>query len=277
MTAIKAQSHPEYIALLETVRCNPADDAPRLILSDWLEEQGEEERARFIRFQIKVARWDCTFAQTTEQPGWKHNCGTDDKGFWLCQPIRSKCREMFETHKCEWFGGSWAILYMEDEWEDADGQYEGLNKAFIGRGFISSVSLTCEAFVGGRQCEKCNGRTGHFCPEQTDQWYRCEVCGGTGRIEGVARELFSRHPITEVRLVDRNPYTDAWFQSGGWREGQYPESDIPKELMELMETAANWPVSRYIRFRTESSANAALSRACVAYGRNLVGLPMLDS
>lgn len=38
--------------LLAAILDNPKDDAPRLIYADWLDEQGEEERAGFIREQI---------------------------------------------------------------------------------------------------------------------------------------------------------------------------------------------------------------------------------
>jgi uncharacterized protein (TIGR02996 family) len=44
--------HPEQAALLATVLDNPGDDTPRLVLADWLEENGQAERARFIRAQI---------------------------------------------------------------------------------------------------------------------------------------------------------------------------------------------------------------------------------
>ncbi len=45
-------THPEYIALLAAVRANPADDLPREVLADWLEEHGETKRAEFsLRFQ----------------------------------------------------------------------------------------------------------------------------------------------------------------------------------------------------------------------------------
>src|SRR5436309_3487752 len=40
-------------------RLNPADDAPRLVLADWLEENGDEAdraRAEFIRIQCELAR-----------------------------------------------------------------------------------------------------------------------------------------------------------------------------------------------------------------------------
>lgn len=48
-------NHPEYLALLRTVLENPWDDAPRLVISDWLEEHDQQNRAEFIRFQIELA------------------------------------------------------------------------------------------------------------------------------------------------------------------------------------------------------------------------------
>jgi uncharacterized protein (TIGR02996 family) len=42
--------------LYSAILANPEDDAPRLIYADWLEENGEEERAKFIRAQISIAR-----------------------------------------------------------------------------------------------------------------------------------------------------------------------------------------------------------------------------
>jgi uncharacterized protein (TIGR02996 family) len=43
-----------YVAIL----ANPADDLPRLVYADWLEEHGDAERAKFIRIQIELARPD---------------------------------------------------------------------------------------------------------------------------------------------------------------------------------------------------------------------------
>lgn len=46
---------------LEYILANPDEDAPRLVFADWLEEQGENDRAEFIRVQIERARlpkWD---------------------------------------------------------------------------------------------------------------------------------------------------------------------------------------------------------------------------
>jgi uncharacterized protein (TIGR02996 family) len=42
-------------ALLTAILANPDDDAPRLIYADWLDENGQPERAEFIRVQCELA------------------------------------------------------------------------------------------------------------------------------------------------------------------------------------------------------------------------------
>jgi uncharacterized protein (TIGR02996 family) len=46
----------EREALFATICASPDDDTPRLVLADWLEENGDPERAEFIRVQIALAR-----------------------------------------------------------------------------------------------------------------------------------------------------------------------------------------------------------------------------
>ena len=43
-------------AFRATILEHPDDDAPRLVYADWLDEQGEADRAEFIRLQIRLAR-----------------------------------------------------------------------------------------------------------------------------------------------------------------------------------------------------------------------------
>ena len=45
-------------ALLRAVCENPDDDLPRLVFADWCDENGEPERAEFIRTQIELRRSD---------------------------------------------------------------------------------------------------------------------------------------------------------------------------------------------------------------------------
>ncbi len=41
--------------LLRTILNNPGEDAPRLVYADWLEEQGHQDLAEFIRVQLQLA------------------------------------------------------------------------------------------------------------------------------------------------------------------------------------------------------------------------------
>lgn len=45
-----------YQALLQEVLRAPQEDAPRLILADWLEEEGQAERAEFIRVGVELGQ-----------------------------------------------------------------------------------------------------------------------------------------------------------------------------------------------------------------------------
>jgi uncharacterized protein (TIGR02996 family) len=47
---------PEAAALLAAVCAEPAEDAPRLVYADWLDEHGQADRAEFIRTQIALAQ-----------------------------------------------------------------------------------------------------------------------------------------------------------------------------------------------------------------------------
>lgn len=46
----------DRLLLLRAIRANPDDDTPRLIYADWLQENGEDARAEFIRLQIHEPR-----------------------------------------------------------------------------------------------------------------------------------------------------------------------------------------------------------------------------
>ncbi len=76
-----------------------------------------------------------------------------------------------------------------------------------------------------------------------------------------AADLFSRQPVTAVRFTDCSPVRLA---SGGWG---WAAGVVPEELLAGLPPAAG--------FDTEDAAHEALSRAAVAFGRRLAGLPPL--
>jgi uncharacterized protein (TIGR02996 family) len=49
---------PAHEPFLRAICDAPDDDAPRLIYADWLDENGDSERAEFIRLQVRIADSD---------------------------------------------------------------------------------------------------------------------------------------------------------------------------------------------------------------------------
>ena len=54
-------------AFLAAIRAAPADDGPRLIYADWLDEQGRHEQAEFIRVEQSFRRTGARLADLQEQ------------------------------------------------------------------------------------------------------------------------------------------------------------------------------------------------------------------
>ena len=92
---------PEVLALLRTVREHYYDDAPRLVLADYLEENGEPDRADLIRLSVKRAQFipsDIRYGELFRQelPLWERR-----KADWLgaIAPLLDYCvaeRGLFE-------------------------------------------------------------------------------------------------------------------------------------------------------------------------------------
>lgn len=81
---------PELKALLKRCRDAPADDMPRLVLADWLDENEESDRATFVRVQIALSH---PTADAVQQQQWK---GLE--------------QNLLRMHADEWFGDLKPIL-----------------------------------------------------------------------------------------------------------------------------------------------------------------------
>ena len=75
---------PELIALLAACRARPADDLPRLVLADWLDENGQSERAEFVRIQVELSHPTADTLRT--------------------RTLKSREKELLETHFRSWVG-----------------------------------------------------------------------------------------------------------------------------------------------------------------------------
>jgi uncharacterized protein (TIGR02996 family) len=81
-------------AFMADVRATPADDAPRLIYADWLDEHGQPERAEFIRAQCEAARLDRTDPRRTALVARAWRLRQEHQARWL-GPLR---RALVEWH-----------------------------------------------------------------------------------------------------------------------------------------------------------------------------------
>lgn len=131
---------------------NPADDAPRLIFADWLEEQGESERAEFIRVQIALSRIpniEITNAEQGKftvhmQPQAVQKLADEGRlfdpefireGHRKSEPLRQRERELLCAHHLEWRPDcSFGIQCR-------------IELSYFRRGFVADVELPCSSWL----------------------------------------------------------------------------------------------------------------------------------
>jgi uncharacterized protein (TIGR02996 family) len=119
-------------ALVRAVLESPADDAPRLVFADYVEEQGDPARAEFIRLQVALAREPCPNTWVPPRDG----CTAPDCR--SCRLFRDRVHGLFQTPGFGgWVWGGWEAP-VANVWFD--------------RGFIERVAVVAERFteVAGR-------------------------------------------------------------------------------------------------------------------------------
>jgi uncharacterized protein (TIGR02996 family) len=245
---------PAAIGLLRAIVEDPADDVPRLLLADVLEEAGEGERAEFIRVQIELAKHPC--AQLKE--GVVHTIAPFCYGCHEVAALRHRERELLDEYGFDWFG----------QFTRAAGVNEGrgpdrnawnfcslggtLGWCHFRRGFVASVTLMCADWCGV-VCSVCSGW-------RSREAY-CNHCHGTGCTGRHGPALVLAAPIEEVVLSDRFAMQ--------WSDGLYYLVE-PGEKLDL-------PFRCPIPDRSSREAVlASLSRAALAWARQEAGLPPLS-
>src|SRR5262245_61137917 len=97
-------------AFMAAIRAAPEDDGPRLVFADWLDEQGENDRAEFIRIQLKLHGDPYSPLRDTD--------------------LGTRQRVLAGSHFSEWFGGLRQLGARVGE--------EGLWRGFPRRVFLSN-------------------------------------------------------------------------------------------------------------------------------------------
>jgi uncharacterized protein (TIGR02996 family) len=234
-------------ALLRGILECPEDDTARLVFADWLDENGQAERAEFVRVQVELAR-ALALEPVGNHPMWLagHRVAYHHERAFLAEMLGGTCRCVLclQTRQVELFN----CLYSDDLpgsfVPNLDGRLgRDSPHAHYRRGFVESVTCTAAAFLAH------------------------------------AGAIFSRHPVTAVRLSDRIPHVYQgvfnWFteerdgfkmQGAGYIPGVIYEEMIAGGYYLFDHEAATSTLT------TEEEAYAELSRACVAYGRSLANL-----
>jgi uncharacterized protein (TIGR02996 family) len=100
-------------AFLLAILASPDDDAPRLIYADWLDENGDPDRAEFIRLQMRL-----------------HRSGSLDPDY---ADLKARAEDLGQTHHVEW------VNQLP--------QLAGVHWEIFDRGFISAAKFdTPDAF-----------------------------------------------------------------------------------------------------------------------------------
>src|SRR5258708_31097953 len=99
-------------AFLQDVLDAPDDDVPRLVYADWLEDNGEPDRAEFIRLQIRLCR--------------EGGFGADEAA-----EMEARIEQLRLAHDDEWAGP--VVSHLATGWS-------------FQRGFVEAVTVETETF-----------------------------------------------------------------------------------------------------------------------------------
>jgi uncharacterized protein (TIGR02996 family) len=177
----------------------------------------------------------------------------------------------------------WAVL--ERPWDDAPRlAYADL---LMERGDPNGEMIRGAVLVGGvvRGVDTARGITGSPCWGFWSRGFCQEIVITIRHFSDSHRFLFERYPIVDVRVDDMAPHREdmgggntlwEWCR-WGWR-GEFNETcSVPQKLFDLLPGGENVLArDRRAVYFTREAARDALSRACVEFGRQAVGLPPLN-
>lgn len=232
--------------LLRAILEEPGDDARRLVYADWLEEQGQDARAEFVRVQMEFAGLIC------RQPGAK-------KGDYCNDTL---CRHCSLEHRAVVLEGGAA---WNPEWAANAARFHGLPDGFrkaviegaessyeVRRGFVTSVRCPLAAWLEHAEaiCRAHPVERVEISDREPHQW-----ASGWGYW---LRPWGTAEAAVAVRYAHWLP--NALRPALSARSISEDSGD---------ECAMEWD--------TREEALAALSRAAVNLGRERAGLPPLEA
>jgi uncharacterized protein (TIGR02996 family) len=256
---MNAVRRPEWAALARAICEKPGDDLRRLVAADWLEEQGDEAHAEFVRAgvaeaprQVLVAiceglHGDTPRLVTADGPDGIVSPWRMAQGGGALDPPSERAQDLWSEHADSWLWPLPALLQGVLQWG-------ALNR----RGFVDFLQLPPGAFIQD------------------------------------AAAIFQYHPVTRAHLRVGGPGEWSWDRTcvGDRSSGRYHSAELLDEDMTArgaQSLRVPGPIFPYLAgvgtpcklrgsraiFARPVLGREAVSRAAVAFGRARAGLPPL--
>jgi uncharacterized protein (TIGR02996 family) len=226
----------ERTALERAIAANPEEDTPRLAYADWLDEHGGAEdrrRAEFIRVSIELNRL-------------RPDAGPHDLDFWWGGGSRVPYRREWESAAVGVFkAGGWKrACYARFERGSIDGHRVRVR---FRRGFVEAVEIRADHFIAfaGMACARFPLTLVNICDQAP---HACTPDGAL--VQRSASEALGE-PC-------------CWARDTGGEYSGFNYHFLPPELYDALPAGGNG--SRTV-YSTRDDAFAALSAACLAFGR----------
>ncbi len=235
----------EHDALLRAILDDPQADDRRLVYADYLEENGQQQRAEFIRVQVALAAHERAVADGIEPdnpfaPGYLI--------FSKRQALNARMHDLLCKHAWEWLKVEGLATYSSrvgfpmEGWLSKEAGGPGVELAItVNRGFVSEVRAPLAELL-------------QHLPA-----------------------ILKHHPVVRVEATDRNPATDDKGRGHGWYRWKHyhqlpdsrEEDDLPAELFDLLQGGSRTErvgvVYRW--YESVEDAHDALSEAILSYAR----------
>jgi uncharacterized protein (TIGR02996 family) len=218
-------------AFLADILEHPADDTPRLVYADWLEEHGQAERAEFIRVQCAIA----VDPLADKPPPSNPRCACS-----LCA-LRRRERELLNdaVHWWNWLADFYRIT-GQSAIGDLDRPSDRPTLAVRWRrGFVAEVTLPCQAWLehGPALVRAAPLERVTLSDRQPSRWYRL----------GWGEWYWVRQAGPTPHVPDR----------------------LPPELCALLSTG-RVDEDGVMTYLSRERAQDALSRACLGWARDVM-------
>lgn len=229
--------------LLRGVLEEPADDTARLVYADWLDENGEPERAEFVRVQVELSN------RGYPGPLSHRAAAIAIADVAKLEPLVGRSVAILYSHVADWLGDPFILI---------DPQY--VRDWSWSRGFLVHIEIPFSDFM-----------------EHAEAIFAAHPITSVRLVDKYADEDNS----DSDEFIGRLGQSFDWRMSDHYRETSEPNV-LPREFLDIManmyprRASVRGQDPRYFESRTQEDAREVLSQVAVQIGRKRAGLKPLE-